>query len=302
MKVRFFNYYRQFDAQPINIGDTVYGNYLGYASVALAETLVEHDIHIVQDNTYDVAVFVDADEELFEQAKALSAHIKKILLLVESPIYTPFPHHPNVFSHPVWSSVVSYNREYEAPHVIHYDIAVTGTQCPLPSVGDWRSAAIRGGFIGSYKNDHRGYTAQRDALLLQLADADMIDIYGANWPAHRNCKGLTENKIETLAKYKYCIACENALYSGYVTKKVGDCILAERPSLYFGDEKNARRRFGKTFIPLHDLSYATFANAKAALDSQYEALQAETIVQKQLSQEWVSSYVQVMAGVLSALL
>ena len=86
------------------------------------------------DDDFDIAIFTDLDEELMRFALSLPPHIKKILHLCESPIYTPYGHHPHILFSNIWSSVVTYNREFDSSRLQHYDIPVTGIQCPLPSI------------------------------------------------------------------------------------------------------------------------------------------------------------------------
>lgn len=200
-KIKIYNYYR--NCCVITEGDTLYGNYLSYPGNYLFSLLKEKDFVYTDKEDCDIALFFDLDEELFKKAKSLPARCKKILILVESPIYTPYPHHPNILFNPVWDIVFTYNRELYSTKFIYYDIPVTGTQCPIASLTPLSNVLGKGVFVGSYKNDVRGYTAQRDKLIIDLAKNDEIDIYGANWPNVKNYCGKTSDKIQTCSRYKY---------------------------------------------------------------------------------------------------
>jgi len=294
MKVRFFNYYRHLDKMTPQIGDTLYGNYLAYPGMMLAKRMEDEGFYKTFDDDFDIAIFTDLDEELMRFALSLPPHIKKILHLCESPIYTPYGHHPHILFSNIWSSVVTYNREFDSSRLQHYDIPVTGIQCPLPSIPSVKDTLPRGVFIGSFKNDSRGFGLHRDNLMLQLAEAGIIDIYGHGWPNSSHYCGKTDDKIKTLTQYRYVICSENAKYSGYVTEKIGDSILAERPCLYFGDALHAHKRFGETFIELPALSLEAFHTAFKRLNSQYDTLYTAVLKEKSRSEHWVDSFIENM--------
>ena len=288
MKIRFVGYYQRFDESEITNGDTLYGNYLYYPLKKLIDILnTDYKIQTVYSDDFDIIVFCDLDQELFEYAKKLPKKIKKILVLTESVIYTPFAHHLNILVDPVWAYVVSYNREYHTPNTIYYDIPVTGIQLPVNMA---TCNTDIGCHIASYKNDTRGYTFERDKLITELANKNNIHVYGSGWQFKKNYLGKTADKIQTISQYKYYIALENAKYSGYVTEKLGDAILAEKPSLYFGDIENARRRFGNTFIPLNGLTYKDFNIALEKLNADYDYYKNNVLEEKKKSIYWCDSY------------
>lgn len=288
MKIRFVGYYQRFDKTEITNGDTLYGNYLYYPLKKLIEILyTDYNITTTNSDDFDIIIFCDLDQELFDYAKSLPKKIKKILVLTESVIYTPFAHHLNILADPVWAYVVNYNREYHTPNTIYYDIPVTGIQLPV-NVTTYNTNI--GCHIASYKNDNRGYTFERDKLITELANKNNIHVYGSNWLLKKNYLGKTADKIQTISQYRYYVALENAKYSGYVTEKIGDAILAEVPSLYFGDVQNAKRRFGNTFIPLNDLTYKDFNRALEELNADYDYYKSNVLVEKKNSTHWCDSY------------
>jgi len=292
MKIRFVGYYRSFYTKKITNGDTSYGNYLFYPLKTLIDLLLNKcKIETTYANDFDIIVFNDLDEELFHYAESLSPKIKKILVLTESVIYTPFAHSLNILSNPMWTYVVNYNREYHTSNMLYYDIPVTGTQLPINLLQPIYSLGCH---IASYKNDIRGYTQERDSLITKLAMDEKIHVYGSNWKFKKNYFGKTNDKIQTISQYKYYIALENAKYSGYVTEKVGDAILAEVPSLYFGDIENAERRFGQTFVPLNGLSYNDFNNALEKLNANYDFYARNVLQEKKKSIHWCDSYFNAM--------
>ena len=192
--------------------DNTYGNYLMFPGNYLATQLQDKfNCKIVTDDSFDTIVFLDLDEELYNYAKSLPNNIKKILVLIESPIYTPFAHVISILTDKMWYKVISYNREFDAPNLIHYDIAITGIQQPVNILPQ---EFQKGCHIASYKNDTRGYTGNRDKLIMKLLDKNLIDVFGSNWPDHKNYHGKTSDKIAEISRYKFYLACENAKYSG----------------------------------------------------------------------------------------
>jgi hypothetical protein len=294
MKIRFIDYYKRFSAEKITAGNTNYGNFLSYPLQMLINILEsKYNIETVYNDDFDILVITDIDQELYNYAKKLPSHIKKILVLTESVIYTPFGHSLDIQSDSIWSSVVSYNREIYTKHTIYYDIPVTGIQMPI-KLQDKKQQ--KGCHISTFKrNDIRGYTYQRDKLITYLANNNFIDIYGSRWLLKRNFFGKTSDKINTISGYYYYIAIENAKYFGYVTEKIGDAILAEVPCLYFGDEINAQRRFPDTFVSLPDLSFDSFINAKKVLFDKYDFYLNNVRKQKRESINWCNSYFEAMS-------
>ena len=121
-------------------------------------------------------------------------------------------------------------------------------------------------------------------------DKNLINVFGFGWKNHINYRGLTDNKIRDISHYKYYLACENAKYSGYVTEKIGDSILAERPCIYFGDSENAQRRFPDTFVSIEDLSFDCFMEARKKLLDNYDYYYKNVLQEKKNSIRWCDSY------------
>ncbi len=291
-KIKFIGYYNKDGLVPKDSGGTGYGNYLNYPFQQLVSMLRnEYQYELVEDESFDTLVITDLDEDLYRYAKTNSG--KKIILqLCESVIYTPFAHSLHILSDSIWSSVVSYNREIETPNTIFYDIPITGIQMPLSLSKTKRKDKIC--VISSFKNDDAGYCYDRDLLIKHLADKKMCDVYGTNWRLKKNYQGRSENKVSTISEYQYYFACENSRYSGYVTEKLGDAILAETPCLYYGDFENAQRRFPDTFVPLNDLTLESVKKAMKILDDNYDFYKENVLKSKENSIHWCDSYIETM--------
>lgn len=99
-----------------------------------------------------------------------------------------------------------------------------------------------------FKTELRGelYSERRKAILY-FEKTNKFHLYGRGWSKKRfmvsrktqkailNCyRGECDDKIETLAQYRFAICFENAVFPGYVTEKIFDCLYAGCVPVYFG--------------------------------------------------------------------
>ena len=76
------------------------------------------------------------------------------------------------------------------------------------------------------------------------------------------------------------------------------CIIAGVPAIYWGDVATAERRFPGSFIPLDEISSEAFNHAKTELEKRREELKHSIQECQRRIQEWPSSFVNALAGVL----
>jgi hypothetical protein len=75
---------------------------------------------------------------------------------------------------------------------------------------------------------------QRANLIRHLIDAaPYLDVYGWNVPDKSNVLPLPR-KIEGLRNYKFSLAIENAVETGWITEKFYDCIITNTVPVYYG--------------------------------------------------------------------
>ena len=287
-------------------GGTAYGNLLLYPETAACRRFEGEGIGFYSESELppeeaDMVLCADLTPELYERMKALPRHIFKILQACESVIYAPLSHAPEVIMDPLWDVVMTWNRGFEAPHVVHYDIAFAGRSASglpetLPSgSGEFKE---RGVVIASNKGpDHRGYAPQRNRFYLELAKKGFIDLYGHGWSGSRknNVCGRVNDKIAVLRSYSYALVIENIWGSGYVTEKIADCILGGIPVIYMGDSCFAQKRFPGCFVPLEEISFEAFTACREKIRNGRDAFQQALAKAYANSDTWCDSYIAALA-------
>lgn len=292
MKITFYSFYKISVSKLLtSTGGTNYGNHLYHPVNVFCQNLLREG-HLIVEPTekFDVAIFLDVDKSLFEFAKTLDPAIKKILITVESPIYCPFEYNLNVLFDEVWDKVLTYNRSFGSDSLIYYDIPVTGNIEGNDFIYPDKTA--KGVAVSSFKNDSRGYVPlRRDKLLKTLAQMDQIHLYGNGWELGKNIYGKTSNKLDSMKGHAFAVVVENCKYDGYVTEKLGDAILSGLPCMYYGDYKNAERRFPGTFVVLDDLTYEAFEKAKNEILNNYECMVDNVKKSFDESELWIDSFI-----------
>lgn len=91
------------------------------------------------------------------------------------------------------------------------------------------------------KSRHPGelYSLRRKWICFAQEKHLDFDLYGFGWNKSEfsDYQGSVENKLETLAGYKYCICFENSgQEKGYITEKIFDCFFAGCVPIYYGPE------------------------------------------------------------------
>ena len=63
-----------------------------------------------------------------------------------------------------------------------------------------------------------------------------FDLWGRNWQGHNfsTYKGATNDKLKTLANYRFCLAYENCHSYGYISEKLTDCFMVGVVPVYLG--------------------------------------------------------------------
>ncbi|GEM_PF-425423 len=87
--------------------------------------------------------------------------------------------------------------------------------------------------------DHELYSERVRALEF-FSKYDEVDLYGPRWdkdPApfiKKIWRGFADDKPATMSKYTFALCFENAIWPGYVTEKIFDCMLVGTIPVYWG--------------------------------------------------------------------
>ena len=243
----------------------------------------------------DIVLCSDLTPALYERIRELPPGIFKILSACESAIYAPLSHSPEVLMDPLWDAVMTWNRGFEADHVIHCDIAIAGrTASDLPErLEEWNAEfRERGVVVASNKGpDHRGFIPERNAFYQKLAREGLIDLYGHGWrlDSTDGRLGKIDDKIKIMKRYSYALVIENMWTSGYVTEKLADCILAGIPVIYMGDSWHANRRFPGTFVELGEMTVNAFVECREKIRRDYRLFHQAVKESYKNSNSWCDS-------------
>ena len=289
-------------------GGTGYGNYLHYPEILLRKMLEVYNIAFFSESQLpleeaDVVLCIDLTPDLYDRIKQLPSGIYKILQACESPLYAPFSHYYKVLGDPVWNAVLTWNRAFEGENIFHYDIPITGkTGSGLPEFLPERDLEFSecGVVIASGKGrDPRGFLPERQQFYKKMTAAGYIDLYGNGWKVEpeKNRFGKINDKIAVLKKYSYALVIENLWSDGYVTEKIGDCILAGLPVIYAGDFYYAQMRFPDTFVPLTDINVDCFIQAREKIRQNYTDFCQAVRGSYQNSDTWCDSYLLAMKNI-----
>ena len=278
-----------------------YGNRLLYPEIMLRRKLEKEGCSFFSESQLpmeqaDIILCSDLTPPLYERIRNLPPGIFKILSARESAIYAPLSHSPEVLMDPLWDAVITWNRGFEADHVIHCDIAISGrTASNLPErLDEWNGQFRERGVVVSSDEgpDHRGFIPERNTFYQRLAREGLIDLYGRGWriDSTGGRLGKIDDKIEILKRYSYALVIENMWTSGYVTEKLANCILAGIPVIYMGDACHADRRFPGTFVELGKMSTNAFVECREKIRRDYRIFHQAVRESYEESDSWCNSF------------
>ncbi len=147
-----------------------------------------------------------------------------------------------------WESKVNYPSMADPRFMKHFDITMTyesGSDIWIPYLphAGWWQAAQAGAIpaktesapVVLFQSDRLDRSG-RNALVDELARHIGVDAYGRH-RANRKIEGPDlgrQTKIETVGRYRFCLALENSIAPGYVTEKIFDALLAGAVPIYLG--------------------------------------------------------------------
>ncbi len=175
---------------------------------------------------------------------------RRILIQTETPIITPYAYRKLDRLIPrIYQKIFLVTREPEGYDFFNHFLCTSGE------------------VIGSYFNDpkekflvlintnkishsfsNRELFGERLHAIQYFSGVPGFDLFGSGWNklpknplywhykkyAARAWRGTAENKMKTIAQYKFMICYENSSYRGYVSEKIFDCMAAGVVPVYLG--------------------------------------------------------------------
>ncbi len=124
-------------------------------------------------------------------------------------------------------------------------------------------------FCNFIYSNGRNSAPERDMFFHKLTKYKKIDSGGRHL---NNIGGCVDDKLEWQRKYKFSIAFENSLKSGYSTEKIYDALVAHTIPIYWGNPRIAEDFNAKRFINCHDFpSFEAVIEHVKYLDTNTEA-------------------------------
>ena len=240
----------------------------------------------------------DPSVELRGRLAELPEKIFRIFQAQKSPIYAPDSHYTHIFLEPQWNVVMTWNRAYEADHIIHYDIPMPDIRegklpDPFPErtfLQNDRCVATAPCVPGAF----RFFLPVRTRLFRRLARGGFVDLCAPGWPASlkKDVPGSTAERIALIGEYPCALVIEDMWAPGYVSESLMECILAGTPVIYFGDDFHAERRFPGTFEAMERLDEASFFRARESLRMHYAAHRAAVLRCRGMAERWNDSFLE----------
>lgn len=170
---------------------------------------------------------------------------KSILFCFESPIINPFSHLR--FIQKLFKLVYSWEDANDLPvNVIKFYIPQTNKDLNVPKVSfNHKSFLI---MVNSFKSSYPYFnilsrykidlykTRLKAVNFFEKKIGNNFSLYGKGWSTdqYKSHRGYTDNKIQTLRHFKYCLCFENNPAPGYISEKIFDCFKAKCVPIYLG--------------------------------------------------------------------
>ena len=238
---------------------TTQGFLFGHANVSIGHNLLKPWVDLFHYGAANGIRFVTADQleslsevdaVLFSDRPAASSAVAnrllelpvpKYLYLCETEVIKPdnwdrayHARFDKVFTlHDDWVDHIRYIKVFQALEpVMATDVADTKARFGQRKL----CTLIAGAKMAQHANEL--YSARIATIQwMQTHAAADFDLYGVGWqPLNLPCyRGTTDDKLATLAGYRFAICYENARnFPGYITEKLFDCLLAGTVPVYWG--------------------------------------------------------------------
>ncbi|MEK7114798.1 MAG: glycosyltransferase family 10 [Patescibacteria group bacterium] len=171
--------------------------------------------------------------------KILPQFSKKVLVQWESPVNNPW----------VYKNIKSIVRRYDKSYFIPKASGFPHFHYPqnFNSLNEehFNNSSRKFLIMMNSRMKAKGFWKQelyseRGRALEFFSQYDEVDLYGSRWnadpsPAIKKIwKGFADDKPKTMSEYKFALCFENAIWPGYVTEKIFDCMAVGAIPIYWG--------------------------------------------------------------------
>ena len=245
----------------------------------------------------DIILCVDLSHELDMRIRNLHGKSRNILLCEEAPLHSNYTlqEPQNTYAQAIWERIVTWNRAYEAEHILHYDLPFCFSGVHTPPAVPKNSAGIA--FVSNAPDERKGLVLRKNHLCQALKKKGIVELlqYGG-----KAAGGIADTAwIGNLAGKAFALAIEDTWVAGYVSELLPACIAAGVPAIYWGDAANAERRYPGTFMPMEELSLDAFNAARIKLEEQRDFVNGNIRKCQAGIGKWSSSFIDALATAIS---
>ncbi len=164
---------------------------------------------------------------------------KKILMQWESPVNNPW-----VYNN-IKSIVRHYNKSYFFPRVAGFPHFYYPQNFNFLNEEHFNNTDRKFLVMMNSRMKAKGFWKQelyseRRRALNFFSQYNEVDLYGPRWDADPSpfikkiWRGFVDDKPKTMGNYKFALCFENAVWPGYITEKIFDCMLVGTIPIYWG--------------------------------------------------------------------
>lgn len=162
----------------------------------------------------------------------------RVLIIQEPPVVNPKSY--NKKFHRYFGKILTWNPDLvdnKKYFDFKYPQPIPDKQYCIPFTQKKMFTQISGNKKGI--GDNELYSERRKVIDYFETNNNDFEFYGVGWEKEnlKTYKGRTDDKLETLSKYKFSFTFENCSgLNGYVTEKIFDCFFAGTVPIYWGAE------------------------------------------------------------------
>ena len=203
----------------------------------------------------------------FNKDYLLKAAIKKIkvLLVIQEP-YVVMPLSYNVKYHIMFDKILTWDdRLVDGKKYFKYYYPQVKPNKNIVSL-KYNDKKLLTMMCSNKTSNQEGELYSKRYELIRYFEKNEIDfdLYGYGWESEKinNYRGIVNDKLATLSKYKFSICFENMTnIDGYITEKIFDCFFANCIPIYWGANNINKHVPDNTFI-----DYRMFASKEELLN------------------------------------